>query len=259
MKLFAIAFGIACGVGVTLFAGTFAILTLVGIGEPVAAAAALGALPITTFPKIGEFLERQEGKKNLASQRRIPVYDFRGFQIAWPLMVVIGTVAMWGALAAVAALQALTSGAELEDVYQVLFAPFMIIQVLAAYFIGRWIGTRCSRHGVMTMLLVAFFSAAGLLAVDVTVIPHDLYVKMFEGEPLAPSVLLQRIALMTSSLLAGGLLGYWRGRKYRLSTYLHYLLGVLPAETRDAVVELAFDEAQKAASPAGRARISATR
>jgi hypothetical protein len=27
--------------------------------------------------------------------------------------------------------------------------------------------------------------------------------------------------------------------------YLHYLLGVLPSETRDAVVDLAFEEAQK--------------
>jgi hypothetical protein len=56
-----------------------------------------------------------------------------------------------------------------------------------------------------------------------------------------------------------GLIGYWRGRKYRLAAYLHYLLGVLPAETRDTVVELAFDEARKVASSGRRARISATR
>jgi hypothetical protein len=59
-------------------------------------------------------------------------------------------------------------------------------------------------------------------------------------------------------LLVAGLLGYWRGQKYRLSKYLHYLLGVLPAETRDAVIELAFEEAQKAPAATGRARISAT-
>jgi len=46
-------------------------------------------------------------------------------------------------------------------------------------------------------------------------------------------------------LMVPALLGYWRGRKLRLSKYLYYLLGVLPKETRDAVVELAFDEAQK--------------
>jgi len=95
MKLFAVAFGIACGVGVILFATTFAILTLVGIGEPVAAATALGALPITAFPKIGEFLERQEGRKSLAAGKRAPIYDFRGFQIAWPLMIVYGTIVLW--------------------------------------------------------------------------------------------------------------------------------------------------------------------
>jgi hypothetical protein len=48
--------------------------------------------------------------------------------------------------------------------------------------------------------------------------------------------------------LVPGLLGYWRGQKYRLSKYLHYLLDVLPAETRDTVIGLAFDEAQKIVS-----------
>jgi hypothetical protein len=50
-------------------------------------------------------------------------------------------------------------------------------------------------------------------------------------------------------LICTGLIGYRRGRKYRLSRYLHYLLDVLPAETRDTVIDLAFDEARKISLP----------
>ena len=49
-------------------------------------------------------------------------------------------------------------------------------------------------------------------------------------------------------LVCLGLIGYWRGRNFRLSRYLHYLLSVLPADTRDLVIELAFGEAQERSS-----------
>ena len=51
-----------------------------------------------------------------------------------------------------------------------------------------------------------------------------------------------------------GLIGYWRGKRQSLSKYLHYLLSVLPPQTRDTVVELAFDEAQKVSAAARDAR-----
>ena len=45
-----------------------------------------------------------------------------------------------------------------------------------------------------------------------------------------------------------GLLGYWRGRHQRLGTYLAYLLGSVSTETRQSIVELAFEEAKKGPS-----------
>jgi hypothetical protein len=49
-------------------------------------------------------------------------------------------------------------------------------------------------------------------------------------------------------ILLCALLGYWRGHKARWAKYLGYLLGVLPPETRDAMVDLVFVEAQKVAA-----------
>jgi hypothetical protein len=44
-----------------------------------------------------------------------------------------------------------------------------------------------------------------------------------------------------------GLLGIWRGRRRRLAGYLEYLLSVLPLESRGALVDLAYEEAKRAA------------
>ena len=57
-------------------------------------------------------------------------------------------------------------------------------------------------------------------------------------------------AEIASTIISGPflLIGYWRGRKHRLSKYLYYLLGVLSPEARHAVIELAVEEAQRAAS-----------
>jgi hypothetical protein len=128
--------------------------------------------------------------------------------------------------------------------------PSAVVAVLGGYFVGRWIGTRCSRHGVVTMLLIAFLTAVGSIAMDVVLLTDETYLAAFDAERLAPSFLLSRIASITLIFLVPGLLGYWRGRKHRLSKYLHYLLGILPEETRDTVIDLAFDEAQKVAATA---------
>jgi len=236
MKLFAIAFGISCGVAVIFFAAAFTILTLVGLGQPWVAAAALAALPISAFTKIAEFLEQQESKKGLAAGKRRPMYDFRGFQIAWPLMVLYGTIVLMAIMFAVSyymgwayAQLSLEQGLEL--------APFTTVPawILAAYFIGYWIGTRCADRGVVAILLIGLLTAIGI-----------------EMPVAKPSDFLTQGAFNIVIFTGPALLGYWRGRRQRWSKYLHYLLGVLPSDTRNTVVEMTFEEAQKVVSTAGR-------
>jgi hypothetical protein len=254
MKLFAIAFFIVCAAAAALFGMAFALLTVFGRPEAVTAAGALATLPIMSFPKVAEFLERAESRKSLAAGKSAPVYDFRGFQIAWPLMVVYGTIVLLsvGHAFGFAAGFLMAAGSESEEFFraalQGLTKLATIFIALASYFVGRWIGTRCARQGILTMFLVVLFSVVGFVLSDVVTMPDEAYKATFGGERLSYSFILLRIALLTSILLGPGLLGYWRGRKFRLSKYLDYLLGVLPAETRDTVVDLAFGEAQKVAS-----------
>jgi hypothetical protein len=218
---------------------------------------------ISLFPKIVESLEHQEARKNLAEGKRAPVYDFSGFQIAWPLMVLYGvlllnTIALvssfiGGALSG----RLMASQGKAEDVKTGMYLAGAVgvpLIIMGGYLLGRWIGTRCSRRGVIVVLLVVLGNA-----VISTAIEHSFPMGDTEVPILSRETSVVRHTISACVLLLVLLIGYWYGRKYRLAKYLHYLLSVLPVETRDVVVELAFDEAQKVASAAGRAHISATR
>jgi hypothetical protein len=173
-------------------------------------------------------------------------------------MVVYGFLVLWGLVGVNSGVVG-TLAAEMDLPESSALSSIALISgttvCLAAYFIGRWVGTRCLRRGVVAILLIAFLFAAAQTATDTLLMPKEAYAKAFGVERSFGHILL-RFTLATVIVSALALIGYWRGRKRRLSKYLNYLLGVLPAETRDTVVELAFDEAQRVASASGRARIS---
>src|SRR5262249_35408669 len=149
------------GVAAVLFGATFALLRLLEYTEPQAQAiaASLAGPVILSFPKVAEFLEQQESKKRLAGGIPKPVYDFRGFQIAWPLMVLYGTVMLMSlalVVSSIAGMMVVSVGGS----YQGDKAPAataaesllnLIITFFGAYLVGRWIGARASRMGVVTM------------------------------------------------------------------------------------------------------------
>src|SRR5262245_58317041 len=184
MKPFAIAFGIVCGGAAVLFGLAFALL-------PMQAAASTAVVPagavIAAFPKVAEHLEQQESRKRLAAGTRKPVYDFLGFQIAWPLMVVYGTIALsfLGQMASGVAgimLGAVNIPFEGENAPNAVVAMgvlTIIVTIIGAYFVGRWVGARTLRLGIVTMLLIAPITAAFQVGLDVLVIPDETYRDMF--------------------------------------------------------------------------------
>src|SRR4029077_6742618 len=93
--------------------------------------------------------------------------------------------------------------------------------------------------------LIAPITAAFLVGLDVLVVPDEAYRGMFGFERLSIFGILKRIATISFLIIVPGLIGYWRGQRQRLSKYLNYLLSVLPPQTRDTVVDLAYGEAQK--------------
>jgi hypothetical protein len=258
MKLFAIALAMVCGTAALLFGIGFAVSSaFLEHSDAMLSAKALAGLPVLSFPKFLEFLEQQEGRKNLAAGKRTPIYDFSGFQIAWPLMALYGWILLFTVdvitAAFVAAVDTSITAQFPEDVKESVrgayeLALFFTIQlpgmILGAYFVGRLIGTRCSSRGLATVFLVIILYGALDLAIDLN----------FPDEPWEPSSTLLDL-IRFPFLLCASLIGYWRARKYRLSKYLHYLLGFLSPETRDAVIDLAFEEVKKVGSATGSATV----
>jgi hypothetical protein len=259
MKHFAIAFGIVCGVAAVLFGAIFALLSFIGIPQAQEVAKPLAGVVILAFPKVAEFLEQQESKKRLAVGRRKPVYDFRGFQIEWPLMVVYGTILLVVLLQAAGFFAGFTFAAamrSIDDENVSKFAAFRGLQtagimIFASYFVGRWMGARISRWGILTMVLIAALAPTAAVGLDVAFLSEETYRKFAGSEPSAFLGILKQIAFTSFIIVVPGLVGYWRGRRQRLSKYLNYLLNVLPPQDRDTVVELAYGEAQKLAAADG--------
>jgi hypothetical protein len=253
MKLFVTALCISCGMAAALWLIGLEVASLVLGGSDAAKATAslLSSIPVMSFTELLKFLEGREGRKNLAAGKRAPIYDFSGFQIAWPLM------ALYGCFLLISIDLASTVPAALVDEYIVgnfpdiekpvrnacrlglILSTNWFAMILCAYLVGRWIGTRCSSGGMIAVLLVIIISTAFWRAVDLLT-PGE--------EEFTPSEQVLDL-LRFPFLICIGLIGYRRGRKYRLSRYMHYLLDVLPAETRDTVIDLAFDEARKISLP----------
>ncbi len=261
MKLFAIAFGIVCGVATVLFGVALTLLRLFEYPQPQAVAGSLAGVVILAFPKVAEFLEQQESKKRLAVGRRKPVYDFRGFQVAWPLMVVYGTLMLCCLVytsSRIAATMVLSVGGSFEGnnaraANSALGLLNGLMTIFGAYLVGRWIGARISRLGIVTVLLIGPLTAVIWIGADVFLFyPGKKYTDLFGSEGLTFFAILKRFTAIPLVIVVPGLIGYWRGQRQRLSKYLDYLLNVLPPQDRDTVVELAYGEAQKVAAAVGK-------
>jgi hypothetical protein len=263
MKHFAIGFGIVCIAAIIGFIATVALLSSLGLPQPQpqVAAGTLATTVIATFTKVTDFLEQRESKKRLAVGRRHPVYDFHGFQIEWPLMTVYGTIWLVVLLEAAGFVAGFIVGAvktptdsESASKFAVLGSLQTIVLTFAAYAVGRWIGTRMSRLGIVTMLLIAVFAPLVAVGLDVAVLSDETYRKFAGTERGAIFETSKQIAFTSLIIVVPGLIGFWFGQRRRLSKYLDYLLNVLPPHDRDLVVDLAYGEAQRVAAAVGEGR-----
>ncbi|MFI4988556.1 MAG: hypothetical protein ACHQF3_14055 [Alphaproteobacteria bacterium] len=126
-------------------------------------------------------------------------------------------------------------------------APFVIalpVGLISGYVLGRWIGARCSRYGIATVILVAALGVAISRAFDFALVPSVDFEAIF-GQPKSAVEFLFLISAGFLIYSICGLIGYWRGRQRRLARYLRYLLSILPVDTRDVLVNMAYEEAQR--------------
>lgn len=222
----------------------------------------IAALPFVGCVHYAEMLEQRHVRMSLWPDRPTAVPTLHGYVISPIVMLAYGTVivlavaefasGLTGILAGgMSAL--LTEGKSLQELAPKL--PLVIgllallvavpIQLLGGYVVGKWIGARCARNGLIVMLGSAAAGAVLLRGIDYLISPPEHFKALFGQEKSAGVLLLAAIGPFAVFSI-GGLIGYWRGRRRKLSSYLHYLLSVLPNDTRNLIVDLAFEEAQRA-------------
>jgi hypothetical protein len=224
---------------IVLVLGTVLVATL-SMFEITKAAAnpIVGGFPLA-IPAVHQLLQKSGSRLSLSARKR-GVVSLQGYTMPvvmvglYGFLILLSASEMMGFLTGYAGSAAGVTAENAFYIHLLAIIPEMIV----AYFVGRWIGVRSKSKGLFATLAIAFFvpfiDLAGAILLSITKATMGGFLMML----LIPVV----------KYAVPALLGYWRGRVIQLSRYLAYLLRALPQESRDALVNLASDEAKRLAS-----------
>ena len=114
-----------------------------------------------------------------------------------------------------------------------------VVGIIAAFTLGRWIGTRTWETAI---LAVAVAILAGRLGAGLAA--SLLFPDVVADAQYAVDIQDPRWWGVTTVWLLAGAVGLWRGRRLRSSAYVAFLASTLVPRSREALVELAYQEAQ---------------
>jgi len=238
MRTLLIAFGLICAA----IAAAFACLVMVGMEEK--GAAQLAAALLAGIPYLKSTLDKNAEQK---AQGAPVIRPFAGYVINPGLATAYAACMVLGVMlfaSGVGGLVAMGHASSMQETLQIAALVAFVIVAPAVFFIGRWIGRRVTRLGIPVIIAAAIVARTLATYIDYQVLPHDV------NNAITPfdvaSAYGPLLNILTGSLVLGGiaLVGYWRGTRQRLSCYLAYLLRAVPPQTRDAIVDLAYDEAR---------------
>jgi hypothetical protein len=253
MRYLVMAFGVTLGASVILFG---VLNLLLGLDDHVAEGVA--GLPFIASHHVCEMLEREHARRAPPEKRAESIYTFAGFAMSWKWAVILGTMTLFGVMELASGYAGMTVAliGSSEEMLVSKMAPITIpVVVVANYLVGRMIGTRCASHGLATIVLVGLIGSGITRVFDFSILSGSV-LRTALGEPATLDVFL--IAWLGGAALfwVPGFIGYRRGRRRRLGRYLTYLVGVLPKDTRETLVSLAYSEAQSLVSRTRRPEIT---
>jgi len=215
-------------------------------GEPLVG---LAAVPFVAVHHIYEALERKQTKRRIArSSENLPTLD--AFVIPWPLLSCYGALIFLGINqlgTALGGIMASASGANEQLIMPLAVVIGLIITFVGTYFLGRWFGVRSKRLGLVSLLLAILAGMTLSKAFDFIVVSAETFKQLTHIEK-SLAFFVFGIVVGTVLFASTGIIGLWFGRRRRLSRYLYYLLTLLPADSRAAIVSLAYDEARLVAA-----------
>ena len=245
MRNIILAVTIAVGVGTALSLLSWA------LGLPADVIKSVAGVSALSIQKIYDLLEASSAKRALAksgSSQTISANEFR------PLTAFLFSFIFWfgaylfsgtlmGFLLVLAEDASKTNLAASQPSF-VLYTA-LPLRLLAAAYIGRWIGTRSRRY---VLVIVA---GAIALATVADFVMSLLFMNTDEAKPLyGDRTLLELIVLMLLPdmvlFMISGALGFWFGQRKKLAYHLAFVMKTVPEETSQLIVEMAQDEAMRA-------------
>jgi hypothetical protein len=203
---------------------------------------------VAAIPAVHQLLQQRGSRLSLSARKR-GVVGRRGYAMPLVMLALYGILIVLG----VSELASFSAGfaagiagvAKERVVYIVVLA--MIPTMMSAYLVGTWIGVRSESKGLFAILAVALAVPSIDRVLDLVLMSRrDL--STFLHSTTTTDLLLIPVAVNGVLIGVPAVFGYWRGRVVQSSRYFAYLLRALPEESRDALVNLATDEAKRLAS-----------
>ena len=138
---------------------------------------------------------------------------------------------------------------KLETFSSLVFNTALPLRVIAAAYLGSWIGARSSRYvlGIVVGCIALGYSADFFLSIAI-LINKDQYKQIFQDR-MAFDVYISNLPAILIFMISGAP-GFWYGQRQKPAYYLAFIMRMLPHETRQTIVEMAQDEAVLARPPA---------
>lgn len=225
----------------------FVVLSFFGVGT--ATAISIAAIPFAGITYVDQLLEKKQIKPTISALPK-GIVRLEVFALRWYLMIVYATLilaAVWQFGGFIGVLIAWLQVIPEEFVDIPIAVASMLMAVGCVYLLGVWIGTRCDKLGILTIIAVTFFGSALSLSLDFLVLSGPEF-QQFYGAPKTVGLFLNITLLDTLLMGIFGMIGFWRGRRARLSRYVWHLLSRLPADSRNTLVDLVNEEAQRLSS-----------
>ncbi len=246
MKYLILSLAVSIGLGLVLFGIAYPLLQNVEMAE------GLAALPIVGSHHIAELLERHDARRSLEPNRATAIHTLKGYELSWYALAAYGAIILVAVVQLAGGIVGLIMGliapSQQGFTQNELLAIAVIsipTQLAGGYFVGRWIGARSApRAGVAAIFTCAVAAALISRIIDFSIMSHDDIQTAYGSVDAGRFLTLALITFVIFAVSAG--LGYWRGTARRQTTYMAYLLNVLPADTRETLVNLAYEEAEKA-------------
>ena len=241
MKNLILAFCIAIFTMVILF------LLFTSLGIDKTTVGSFSSVVLGGIPMIHKTLNKSKEKKlnpQISKKRFVP---FANYTLSFKLLLVYSFLLYIATMQLVGGLigwMVVYNGGNLLNMQDHEAVLLLIIIIPICFFIGRWIGIKSSKKGVILVLLSVFLARFSVSCIDHLILPTDHF-ELIVGDKPSLDLFIFQISVGWIFLSVCSLLGYWRGKRKQLISYFGYLIARVEPSIRKTIIELAFEEAER--------------